>query len=307
MTLIISNHRIDGAPFQKTPNHGAAFASGLPDALIIHFTAGASAQSSVSWLCSPQSKASAHIVIGRDGSITQLVPFDTIAWHAGASSYDGRSGYNRFSIGIELDNPGRLSRTESGGFISYLGTTYPADQVINAIHRNEQKPSDWLTYTVAQLDKTFELCTLLCATYPIREILGHEEIAPGRKVDPGPAFPLERLRQRLIVRGRDADEPFIAEPEVEQAPIVVPVPVAVPIPVTTEIETAPVSTAARGYVLADKLNFRAQPRVDAAKLAAPITRGTLLDVIDRRDGWYKVNCNGNVGWVKSEYVKTAAV
>ena len=288
MTMTISNHCIDGAPFKKTPNCGASFAPGMPDAIIIHFTAGASAQSSVNWLCSPQAKASAHIVIGRDGSITQLVPFDTIAWHAGESSYGGRSGYNRFSIGIELDNPGRLTRTASGTFVSWLGTTYPADQVITAVHRNETTPSDWLAYTEVQIEKVFELCALLCATYAIKEILGHEEIAPGRKTDPGPAFPLDKLRQRLIQRGRDSNEPFVAEPAI------------------ANIETPPVSTALRGFVLADKLYFRAQPRVDAAKVAEPLTRGTLLDVIDRKDGWYKINCQGNTGWVKAEYVKTAA-
>lgn len=286
--LTISNHRVAGAAFKASSNHGGAFAAGMPDALIIHFTAGASAESAVNWLCNPQAKASAHVVIGRDGVITQLVAFDTVAWHAGASSYGNRSGYNHYSIGIELDNPGRLSRTAAGGFVSYLGTPYPSEQVITAVHRNERTPTDWLTYTEAQLNATFDLCALLCTTYPIREILGHEEIAPGRKVDPGPAFPLEKLRARLLERGRDADGPApkiaaVAAPAVDMA-----------------------TPAVRGLVLASKLNFRAQPRVDAEKIAAPLTRGTLIDVLDQRAGWYQVRSNSNLGWVKAEYIKTAA-
>src|SRR5882672_10600458 len=114
MALIISNHRVGGTPFKPSANHGRGFAAGFPDALIIHFTAGASAESSAAWLCNPQAKASAHVVVARDGSIIQLVPFDTVAWHAGASSYGGRSGYNQYSIGIETDYPGRLTRTQGG-------------------------------------------------------------------------------------------------------------------------------------------------------------------------------------------------
>ena len=287
MAISISNQRIVGATYKESPNHGAAFEASFPDALIIHFTAGANASSAAEWLCSPQAKASAHVVIGRDGAITQLVPFDTVAWHAGASSYGGRSGYNRYSIGIELDNPGRLNRTQGSGFVSYLGTAYPADQVVTAVHRNEQAPSDWLAYTEVQLNTAFELCALLCTTYPIREILGHEEIAPGRKVDPGPAFPLDKLRQRLIVRGRDSNEPFVQERPAATSAVVTSVP-------------------PRGFVIANQLNFRALPRIDAQKLAAPLTRGTLLDVLAQQSGWYQVRCSGNVGWVKAEYVKTAA-
>src|SRR5690606_17353685 len=138
-----------------------------------------------------------------------------------------------------MDNPGRLRRTEGGEYISGFGRTYPADQVITAIHRNETAASHWLASTEQQIDATFELCSTLCVTYPVREILGHEEIAPGCKDDPGPAFPLERLRQRLILRGRDQEGAFQRPPPAER------------------LVTA--AALMRGFVTASKLNVRSAP------------------------------------------------
>ena len=88
--------------------------------IILHYTAGVSAQSSPRYLARPDVKASAHLVIGRLGKIIQLVSFDVEAWHAGQSSYAGRTCLNRFSIGIELDNLGRLAWT-AGRFVAGAG------------------------------------------------------------------------------------------------------------------------------------------------------------------------------------------
>lgn len=276
MNLSIANHLLQGLSFKASPNHSGAFANGLPDAIVIHFTAGASAESSVKWLCNPQAKASAHVVVGRDGSITQLVPFNTIAWHAGTSSFGGRTGYNKFSIGIEIDNPGRLRKTEAGTFQAAFGRTYAADQVIKAVHRNEHSESYWLAYTESQIDAVFELCAALCATYKIREILGHEEIAPGRKDDPGPAFPLDRLRQRLLFKGRDQDE-------------------------SDEQPAEPLLAS----VTASSLNFRAEPSPNATKIAPAIPQGTQVEVLDTgaHPGWTRIHYKGKTGWVKAEFLK----
>ena len=70
----------------------------------MHYTAGASAESSIDWLTNPDARASAHVLIARDGGITQLVPFDRRAWHAGRSRWKDRTGLNGWSFGIELDN-----------------------------------------------------------------------------------------------------------------------------------------------------------------------------------------------------------
>jgi AmpD protein len=109
-------------------------------------------------------RASAHAVIRRDGALTQYVPFGERAWHAGTSQYGGRSGCNDFSIGIELEG------------------------------------SDDTAYTDAQYEALARLIGALLGAYPslsAAHLVGHSDIAPGRKTDPGPAFDWARLRALL--------------------------------------------------------------------------------------------------------------
>lgn len=109
-------------------------------------------------------QVSAHVLIRRDGSVTQYVPFDRRAWHAGQSCFDGRDGCNDFSIGIELEGC-------------------------------DDQPYDSLQYQVlAQLLRLLMLC--YPAVTPER-ICGHCDVAPGRKTDPGPSFDWPRLQQLL--------------------------------------------------------------------------------------------------------------
>jgi len=109
-------------------------------------------------------QASAHVVIRRDGALTQYVPFGERAWHAGVSQYGARSGCNDFSVGIELEG------------------------------------SDDTPYTQAQYEALAPLIRALLAAYPslaAERLVGHSDIAPGRKTDPGPAFDWGRLRALL--------------------------------------------------------------------------------------------------------------
>ena len=112
-------------------------------------------------------RVSAHILIRRDGSITQYVPFGMRAWHAGVSQYQGRSACNDFSIGIELEG------------------------------------TDTIPYTDAQYENLAALVAALLSTYhtlSAERIAGHSDIAPGRKTDPGPAFEWARFRHLLAQR-----------------------------------------------------------------------------------------------------------
>lgn len=109
-------------------------------------------------------KVSTHLLIGRDGEIVQYVPFHLRAWHAGPSSYCGRDRCNDFSIGIELEG------TDGGAYES------------------------------AQYRVLSESILALCDAYPslsIDRVVGHSDIAPGRKTDPGPSFDWPRLRTLL--------------------------------------------------------------------------------------------------------------
>lgn len=109
-------------------------------------------------------RVSSHVVVGRDGTVTQYVKFTERAWHAGKSVYQGRHACNDFSVGIELEG------------------------------------TDTTPYEAAQYSALAEVVAALCATYSSlspQRLVGHSDISPGRKTDPGPAFDWPRAR-RLI-------------------------------------------------------------------------------------------------------------
>ncbi len=112
-------------------------------------------------------RASAHVLIRRDGALTQYVPFGERAWHAGVSQYGTRSACNDFSIGIELEG------------------------------------ADAVPYTEAQYASLVRLLAVLIGAYPTlspERLVGHSDIAPGRKSDPGPAFDWACVRTQLRER-----------------------------------------------------------------------------------------------------------
>src|SRR5512133_3766674 len=155
--------------YVQSPNHGI----GLVEKafIIIHFTAGASLQAAVSWLIDPNSKVSSHLVIGRNGDVVQLLPFNTVGWHAGVSTWKQYSNLNPYSIGIELDNAGMMKRS-GNQWISGFGKAYPDSEVIAAAHK--AAPSviyGWHKYTDIQLKTTAEVVAILMKTYGFREIL----------------------------------------------------------------------------------------------------------------------------------------
>ena len=155
-----------------------------PDMIVLHYTAGTSAESSSIFLTRPDVSASAHLVIGRKGEVFQLVPFHIEAWHAGKSWYAGRGGLNRYSIGIELDNLGKL-RFSGDLFVAECGRVVLPDEVYTDCSGDH--PTYWHRYTERQIRVLQEICSLLEETYPIRDVVGHSVITP-RKIDPGPAL-----------------------------------------------------------------------------------------------------------------------
>jgi AmpD protein len=113
-------------------------------------------------------RVSAHLLIERDGRITQFASFDRRAWHAGASEFLGRPRCNDFSIGIELEG------------------------------------SDFEPFADAQYDALNAALAAVCAAYPVRSVCGHCDIARERKTDPGPFFDWDRLALPAAVSRRPA-------------------------------------------------------------------------------------------------------
>lgn len=155
--------------------------------LVIHFTAGASAESSIEFWRTPAAKgASAHIVIDRDGTVYQTRPFDRTCGHAGVSRWQKFSNLNKCSIGIELANAGDDER---------LTKRWSKHPPIEARHKNGGPEKQWEAYPLAQLAACEQVAKALVTRYHLDDIVGHDDIAPTRKNDPGPAFPMASLRQ----------------------------------------------------------------------------------------------------------------
>jgi N-acetylmuramoyl-L-alanine amidase len=144
-----------------SPNHGPRRAS--VDMLVIHYTGMDSATAALDRLCDPASEVSAHYMIDEDGTVWRLVPEERRAWHAGRSFWAGETDINSRSIGIELVNPG---------------------------HGPDYRP-----FPDAQMTALERLAQGILARHPIRShlVLGHADVAPGRKQDPGELFDWRRL------------------------------------------------------------------------------------------------------------------
>ena len=143
---------------QPSPNHDAR--TRPISHIVLHYTDMVDAEAALARLCDPQAKVSAHYFIRRGGEIVQLVDDDCRAWHAGVSYWRGETDMNSASLGIELDHDGH---DENG----HMAAVPPA-----------------------QMTALIGLLKALTARHNIHphNILGHSDIAPGRKIDPGEAF-----------------------------------------------------------------------------------------------------------------------
>lgn len=201
----ITDHKVEGHWYKESPNH-----SGLldkPTLIVMHFTAAGTG--AADYLCRPEAQASAHLELERDGNIKQIVPFNVRAWHAGPSSWRGRTGCNAFSIGIEIANWGPCDKRADGAYYTWAGVKMPAELIREAKHKNGGPMRGWEVYPPTQLDVLESLTRALIDRYPsIVDIAGHDDVAPSIKVDPGPLFPMARFRA-LLGSGRDADKPRV--------------------------------------------------------------------------------------------------
>lgn len=147
---------------QASPNHDSrGEAIGGPpriDMLVLHYTGMQSAAAALDRLCDPAARVSAHYVVDEDGAVWRLVPEERRAWHAGVSCWQGGQGLNTVSIGVEIVNPGH----EWG----------------------------YRRFPAAQMQAVEALCRDIIRRRPIPpdRVVGHSDIAPDRKIDPGELF-----------------------------------------------------------------------------------------------------------------------
>ena len=190
--------------FVKSPHVGGAL---KPRFVIIHYTASGPNSDIAKYFQSPGAKVSAHLVVRRDGTVKQCVAFDKVGWHAGKSSHIDNAGktiigLNQHSIGIEIENWGPLKKT-GGSWVSWTGVAVDSSKVIEARHKFGVPDCGWEIFTESQIETVIDLTQAIVGKYPIEEILGHDDISPGRKSDPGPAWPMDSFKARVY--GRDDD------------------------------------------------------------------------------------------------------
>lgn len=149
-----------------SPNYGPRKHGLGPDMVVLHYTAMDTAEAAIERLCDPTSEVSAHYVIGEDGTITQLVEVANRAWHAGAGQWGWVTDVNSHSIGFELANKGPNSDTPA----------FPVAQMAA------------LEWKLRRLMLDFDI--------PPERVIGHSDMAPGRKSDPGPFFDWKRLADK---------------------------------------------------------------------------------------------------------------
>lgn len=147
----------------RSPNFGDRGGARV-DMIVIHYTAMDTA-AALARLCDPQSSVSAHYVIAQTGQVYRLVDEDKRAWHAGVAHWSGVDDVNTCSIGIELD------------------------------HMGIDADGDFIDYAEPQIQSLIALLTDLCERYeiPPHRVVGHSDVAPERKQDPGNRFPWRRL------------------------------------------------------------------------------------------------------------------
>lgn len=266
-------HRDDGTPypFKASPNVGGVI---KPRWLVIHYTASGSASEAINWFAKRESKVSAHVVIAKDGSITQCVPFNVRANHAGQSTWKGVSGLNSHSIGFELDGFGFLGNAGAGKW-KFRDITIPDSEVVVATHKFGSPRGGWPRYPEAQLKAALELARLVVKEYGLEDVVGHDDISPGRKQDPGPTFPMESFRASA------REQP--AQPAAAAG-------------------TRPIAR----FRVKTTLNVRSGPASTNPTVAgSPLQAGAIVRGAEDQNGWKRITAEGSsvAGWVAAQFLE----
>ena len=196
-----------------------------PDYLVLHYTAGDTARSAVDWFMNTRDnpdKIAAHIVLDMDGTITQLVPFNRRANHAGSSTWDGIENFNFHSIGIEIVNPGYCEKLENGSFRRKVTATknqeYAAARstdILQSTHKHRfwtaKDNRNWFKFPAKQLAALYKMSKVIVDHYQLVTVLGHDDIAPLRKPDPGPCFNWAEFKTNVLGKPDSVGEIFVVK------------------------------------------------------------------------------------------------
>lgn len=172
---------------RPSPNFNERVGEGVPDILIMHYTGMQSCAAAVTRLTDAASRVSSHYTVDEDGTIYRHVAEEMRAWHAGVSHWRGESDINSRSVGIEIVNPGH----EFG----------------------------YRAFPAVQIDAVMKLSHGIVARHkiPARNVIGHSDIAPGRKTDPGELFPWKQFADAGLgvwIEAKAEREASLARPDV---------------------------------------------------------------------------------------------
>ena len=278
--------------------------------IVIHHTVSGTWMSAYNTFNNPKEAASAHVIVDRDGTIIQCVPFDTFAWHAGDSQWadrgvrSGFSSMNSYSIGIELVNWGANFGKEAGGWknAGHPSIILADGEAVLATSKHGWPAGGcgWQIFPQVQIEATLEIAKALMQAYPsILDVVGHEDIKKAwnentqvfynndprgdpmsDRQDPGPAFPMTSFRASLLGLS-------VGTPEKFQPMLTL---------VTPEYRYLSQETAVNG-------------RKNAAKeTSRPLIDKEMVEVIGRKDWFARVraaNPDGTFleGWFPERYLK----
>jgi len=211
-----------------------------------------------------QVESPAHLLIDRDGLVTQFIPFNKKISLPVEGSWEGAKDLTSKSIVIMFENLGRLDK-QGEHFTNTLGTIVETTDVFTGIHQNEESLSYWQKFTHSQIQIAEKIIRCLTSAYQVKYILGYEEVCPGLQTDPGPAFPLEIMRRKIMkensVDRSDANQIINIAEQVDLSSII------------------------------NNQNLEGEEKKDAK----------IVNIRRKSGGWYKVNIDLG-GFIKEEWV-----
>lgn len=286
MNLSVKNDLLykDGVQVRHlTTSKSSGKMKAAPTYIVVHYTAGTSFEGDIKTLSSSAVQASCQLVVDKDGTIAQIGDFRDVLWHAGKSFWKGINGLNSVAVGIEVVNPGYVDfHHEENGvkYYNYPGASQVVkwndrdDEIVITKHKNGGPVKNWVRFSKAQLDAVYSIIAALKAAYPIKEVVGHDMIAPERKIDPGPCVP---------------DDFYAKANGISAAPVT----------------TTPATPKSDRPVLAvTTANLRLRKSPVSGDVIRTMSLGTKVTILSSSGGWTQVLTSDNVqGYASEEFLK----